>query len=236
VTTTDPNPFASPTQLEPTSTGQRWVSVDSPELRRTGLGLSFVYFGIVLVLLSVILSFFVITIGNAAYGVILQGGVLVGYLLMLIGPMLCLSVPAETGAKGYIVGSVILQLLNICLTLGSAALGAGSAIPSWVGLGGGATAMFGSILFVLFMRQLALFIGRDDLAKHANIVLILGLVLIASAIGAAVAATFLPSGIMLVIVVAIVGLALFLKYANLINALRKALRKRSALGSASGRL
>ena len=140
--------------------------------------------------------------------------------MMLVGPIFCLSVPAETNAKGLIIGAVVLQLLNFSITVLSAAgVNLGPFAPF--------AQMFGvlsAICFVLFMRRLSQFIGREDLASRAGRVLMLGLVTVVAAIGSFFAMfTLGPAAALLLLGVAAMMLIAFVMYANLVNALSKAL-------------
>jgi hypothetical protein len=204
-----------------------------------GLGLLLVYTGICLMLLGLIcvIAAFPLAagVGNAALAPILLGAavlmVVVGYILQIVGPLLCLAVPAESGSKGLIIGSVVCMLLSIF------GMGLG-----WFGVQltkidpglSSPTGILGSILFMLFLRQLSLYIGRPDLARRALIVLIgsilVPVLLVGTAfftIGARFAgggAAAAGSGSLVIFVLLLAGLVVFIMYANLVNALRKALR------------
>lgn len=240
------NPYAAPeTELSP---GETWIASGSPGLAKTAKGLSTVYYGIVFILLGAIcgpLLFFV-----APPAAILAGGLFfLGWAMLIIGPLLCLSVPAETGAKGLIVASVICQLANLVLSLGHTVLGmtggeammtddaqaivvenGGNASVIVVQLIAGALSILYITLFVLFMKKLAEFVGREDLSRRARNVLILFAITFVFGILIGVASTgvmpqvaafvMLPMGIL-----ALVG---FVMYANLINALRKVIRPPTA--------
>jgi hypothetical protein len=230
--TTDPNPFAAPTALENESPGQRWISVKSPELRRTGVGLALVYYGIVILLVSLIAGAFAIPFFGVEFIIVFGIGALAGLLMMIIGPILCLSVPEETGAKGFIIGSVCCQLLNLGVNIGSSFFPEEAIVPTVVEGVGSLVGLIGGMLFVMFMRKLALFINRDDLAGRAKTILVTGFAVLGLAIvGTGLASTVpranplfaLPGLLMLVAVIG--GLILFMKYANLVNALRKILWK-----------
>jgi len=215
------NPYASPETLETSAPGVEWMQSGSPELAKTARGLSIVYFGIVLVLLSVIsivlMSLFPPLLFLSSFGFA------VGILMTIIGPILCLSVPEATGAKGLITGSVLLQFVNLLLGMvsifGFGLPPAARAISSmfWVGAG---------VLFVLFMRRLASFIGRTDLASKARNVLIFAAVIV---LGFLVIGVLQFSGApdvlgIISLPLLIFALVAFVMYANLINSLRKAIR------------
>ena len=143
---------------------------------------------------------------------------------MFIGPLLCLAVPPETNAKGLIVASVIFQLINTVMVVVSMF----SIFPMMQGIG----QLFGfisAVLFVLFMRRLALFVGRQDLADRARNILILGAItVVVSMLG--LFSLIVPAMGMLFLGVGILGIIMFVMYANLVNYLRLALKPSSVDG------
>jgi hypothetical protein len=195
------------------------MKTDPAALSKTALGLSLVYYGIVLLLLSIILTF-----GAAFFPaalIITFGGIIIASIMMFVGPLFCLSVPAETNAKGLIIGTVALQLINFAFAVLPAAGIELSGFEPFAQIFG----VLSAICFVLFMRRLAQFIGREDLASRASNVLVLGIVVFLTAIGGIVSMFALgPIGGILLLVVMVMGLVLFVMYANLVNALSKALK------------
>jgi len=166
------------------------------------------------------------------------GGIamLVGYLLVLIGPLFCLAVPAESGSKGFIIGSVVCTLASLA-----------PLATTWLGIrftpfdssASSVISTLGAILFMLFLRKLSLYIGRPDLARRAMAVLISAIVICVLLIGSALfvlgvrASSAVPGGAaaggaagagVLMLVLMIAALVVFILYANLVNSLRKALR------------
>ena len=230
------NPYASPQVEMILPPGVRWAQADSPSLRQTGVGLTLVYYGIVTVLLSIV----VIAVGGfvaaasrsqmALGAVFILGGlgVIVGSILNFVGPLVCLVVPAESGAKGLIVGSVIFQLANVIHSV--VVLVAPRLIPETTSKVLNLLGLVAAVLFVLFMKQLSEYIGRPDLAARARNVLVAAaaLFVIGVVVAVAIAATAGPAGLaglgLLMIVLLIGALIVFVMYANLIDALRKALQ------------
>ena len=98
--------------------------------------------------------------------------------MKLIGSLRCLATPAETGARGLIVVSVVTEVLSVLLFLGLemglawqlAQPLASTAAIRFVQPLLGITAL---VTFILFLRKLALFLGRPDLVRHAVDLLIL---------------------------------------------------------------
>jgi hypothetical protein len=151
------------------------------------------YAGLCLSLLAIILSSFAepffrggMDVGPGA-GLLLvvgvpAGMVLAGSLLDIIARILCLAVPAILrGVRAMIFVSVACSLaagVTSGLQLGHLFLGLPK-LPTAVELAGTPMAAVGSILFLVFLRYLALFVNRRDLAMT---VLELGIVIVLLAI------------------------------------------------------
>jgi hypothetical protein len=240
------NPYASPlaeTMQMPASAG---AEVASPALRRTGVGLTLVYYGILLILLTIIGLFFSVIflrmgplfkngqplipggLPDNFTIIILVGGIssLVGCLLMFAGQIVCLAVPSESGAKGFIIAVIILQIVSIVQSFSSVILqfAPNLKIPEPVSIILNFTGLVGTILFVLFLRKLSEYIGRMDFMDKARNILVLLLFLFA--VGAVTVVGMMlinPLFGFLGIILAIGALFCFVMYVNLINALRKVL-------------
>jgi len=237
------NPYASPVADLTPAPGERWVQDVSPSLRQTAVGLTLVYYGIVLLLLCVLVFMFgAMAAGlarNIIVGMLVFGaagiGLVVACVLLLVGPLVCLAVPAQSGARSYLIGSVVFQAASIAYAV--LANLAPVPIPPAVSLILSLLGVVGTVLFILFMKKLAEYIGHRRLADRARNLLatlvatvVLGGVL---GLGAVVLTTAgIPAGTLglvigaLGLLVLMLGLIAFVMYANLINALRKALRKR----------
>ena len=207
-TPTAENPFAPPT-VEPLVPDDERMQTWTGDLTKTGTGLTLVLFGILSVLVSgavvipvgVVLAgvTFLMNWGNTTGSMPLLGwvgggvailglvGFLIGYLMMFVGPFRCLSAPAAARGRGLIIGSVVCQTLPVIAFFGSFLLQI-----SWLDLpaptrGGpfeiaiAGLGLASQILFVLFMRRIAAFIGRMDLVAHARNILI-GAALMASCV------------------------------------------------------
>ncbi len=218
--TAPPNPYASPTTLDLNAPGAEWSQIRSPELAKTALGLALVYYGIVILLISMIMA--IVNVMVLPSIMISLVGMIAAAIMMFVGPLFCLSVPAETGAKGLIFTSVGLQFVNLLVAMNQLVFHA--ALPQGVSQLVQLSGVVGAALFVLFMRKLAKFIGREDLAKRAGSVLTMGIVLILLTTGATIGAAFAPGIRVLGLVTGILGLIVFVRYADLVNSLRKALK------------
>ena len=89
------NPYASPGYEPATSPGVQWARTGSPSLQKTALGLSLIYYGIIIVLLSVVamvILFLVILAPGGARG------------LGAAGPLALLMIPT---ALALLVGAIL---------------------------------------------------------------------------------------------------------------------------------
>ena len=172
------NPYAPP-EVASSNRGVEWLQTDSAALSKTAIGLSLVYYGIVLLLISFMLTFCCIVAGLFSFvGLVVVPGILIASVLVFVGPFLCLTVPEETKSKGLIIGSIVLQVINfaflVLLLVGFGLFG----LEIFAQAFGGLSAIF----FVMLMRRLAQFIGREDLASRAIKDLVLGIVVFLTAI------------------------------------------------------
>ena len=244
-TPTAENPFASPT-VEPLVPDDERMQTGTGDLTKTGTGLTLVLFGILSVLVSgavvipvgVVLAgvTFLINWGNTTGSMPLLGwvgggvailglvGVLIGYLMMFVGPFRCLSAPAAVRGRGLMIGSVVCQTL-----VGVMVLGMGMA-PSIIAM---YTSLTSHVLFVVFMRRIAEFIGRLDLAARAGNILIGGSIM-ASCIGILGIARLVATqsgGSFITLTGTVLALATavsFVMYVGLLNALRRAIKSGAA--------
>lgn len=197
-----------------------WMANQPVALSNTALGLSLVYYGIVLFLFSLILGmlagFFLPVVALLALP-----GILIGPILMFVGPLFCLTVPAQTNAKGLIIATVVLQLANyVAIFLPMFGFDFGEFQPFMQTLN-----LLSNICFLLFMRKLAMFIGHDDLAARASRILIGGIVVFVGIIATAIfTMTMLDASMIMLALLGIGAIVLFVMYANLLNALSKALK------------
>jgi hypothetical protein len=230
------NPYASP--RAPVAAGSDWVRLGGRTLRNVAKGISLVYYGIVLALLAIIVLAMTMVLAAALDGtaIMVIGGItavglaVLANILNLIGPMICLDAPPEIRSKGLIAGSVVFQLLNLALRIFIQIAIRLKEIPREKVL----AAQFGSnvvgaiafILFVLFIKRLAQFIGRSDLSKRASSVLNFWVILTILMFTGGILLSLGTLGALLVLVPAlVVGIVVLLMYVRLIDGMRKALVK-----------
>ncbi len=120
-------------------------------------------------------------------GLAMLGNIVAG-LVILIGQFLCLAIPGRSGAKGWIIGALgcLGMMFVLFMSIGISA----SSLPMRPGFGAGPapgalTTATNAMVWVwmlaglaylicyeLFLRKASVYVGRDDLAKQALIVLI----------------------------------------------------------------
>lgn len=153
--------------------GEQWSQAGSTSLKRTKLGLSFVYFGIGLVVLSAfgIVYFMFATEVRITIIKILQLGNLVGYMLLFIGPVICLSVPDESKGKGLLFAAALCLSTNLVYS-GTELFDPGyltESMITFLKLAGDV----GLVLFILFMKKLAIYINHSNLISKVTLLLYL---------------------------------------------------------------
>ncbi len=208
------------------SPGEKWNLEGSSSLRQTRLGLGFVYFGIVVILLSALGTFFALFAKLPVTALLVfPVGLIAGSVLIFVGPIVCLAVPQESGAKGLLIGSVVCQVANIVYSVAEFLTPELFILPVKLTLNLSGT--LGLILFILFMKKLANFIHRPDLSSKAIYVLVGGALMVVVAILIAVLVTLKTISGLSIVLIPIGALIVFVMYANLVGYLRKALAPRS---------
>jgi hypothetical protein len=246
------NPYASPMSTEMNPVAVQWLGTPSPSLLKVARGLGLIYSGICLALLSAIGGTILVAVVAAAtrsaelvglLGVLMGIGIVVAGIMNIVGTLMCTATPEESGAKGMIYASVAAMALAVLISIGIA-----------VGLASKQVAVveylaniISGITFLVFMKRLAMFIGRIDLAAKAQSILnwciglfvamIAVMVFTVSTVGVAFfraaaggqdarlgdAAAGAGLGFIMMAVIAIAALITFIRYANLLTYLRKAI-------------
>lgn len=224
------NPFAAPqSQSAVIWTG----NVNFEALRTTGNGLRLIYLSLLLLVLLVLVVFGFSYFANLAPGpgpsglavLLVTGiGMLLISLMSLIGGAMCLTVPRESGGKGFVIASVAIHGLNLLLLFGGGFFGFATTESLIMSLVNAVSV----VLFLLFLRSLASFIDRSDLRRRASRMLtftcVYGVALIIIAMipgpGPAAFSFTLVAGLVIVIG----ALIMFVMFANLVSDLSKAIR------------
>jgi len=235
------NPFASP-QSAPEPGYANWATSHPAALGRVKMGLTLVYGSIcALILVSLAMPFAFMTLrigrGGESIALLLGAAFLLLTLVMFAGMILCVAVPPESGAKTFAIAAVVFQAIAYTTSalVGIPAVAGFQLLPLSLGgilvMIGNLTTAISLVCFVLFMRRLALFIVRYDVAGRATRVLVVGgIVLLLIAVGTAMNMlnSALPAELaqvpgLLVTIGGIGGLVTFIMYANTVTYLRKAI-------------
>jgi hypothetical protein len=226
------NPKKSRHTASTLTPGVQWAQSNSPSLKKTRLGLSLVFFGtlITIIFIAVILtcsqlmgSKYFNESGAKVVATIL--GLLLAIFIKIIGPGLCLAVPAESGSKRFLLGSIVLDLIAIVNT--TVQIISPMAIPSIYFYFIELCNIISVFIFIYFLKKLSEYIGRGDLSIRSKYIM-KGYVLCAAIVLGIYIVLFLTGSFLFFLVVAFMGvffffIYLFLTYISLINDLRKAL-------------
>jgi hypothetical protein len=242
------NPYASPMSTEMNPVAIQWLGTPSPSLLKVARGLGLIYAGICLALLGVIGGAVLMAVVRSLemfqlVGLVTGICVVVAWILNITGTLFCLATPEESGAQGMIYASAAAMGISLLLKIAEAL----TAIPPGVRLLAGLAAIVSGITFLVFMKRLATFVGRQDLARRAQSILnwciglfvamvatiayMTGSVGMAFIRGAATgreapvgdAAASAGIGFIIMGIIGIAALFTFLRYANLLTYLRKAI-------------
>ncbi len=246
------NPYASPMSTEMNPVAVQWLGTPSPSLLKVARGLGLIYSGICLALLSVIGgSVLVFVVGAATrspeavamIGILMMIGVIVAWIMNIVGTLLCTATPEESGAQGMIYASAAAMGISLLMQIGLTF----KVLPQGANVFQSVAAIISGITFLVFLKRLGQFIGRLDLAGKAQSILnwciglfvamIAVLVFIVSSVGMGFfraaaggqearlgdAAAGAGVGFILLGVIGIAALITFIRYANLLTCLRKAI-------------
>lgn len=220
------NPFAAP---ETRDFVQDQAVGNYEEFAGVERGLRLIYFGICGVFLSAMATG-VLAIASRDLMIIGAAGVLISWLMLIIGPFFCLSAPAESGAKGLIGASILFQFTGFFLSL-ALRFGAGLSLP--LQLLGQFSGVTGGVLFIFFLMKIAKFIGRDDLRRSGINVLIGAVVLMLAVVTVDSLGIRGRGDFIAILMTGISAVVLFVMYANLVNYLAKAIGSLRSGSSAS---
>jgi hypothetical protein len=232
------NPYAA-AEADLTTPPSEPENLTLPGMRTTGIGLSLVYYGIIMILLTLFVIFlsrmFLAFDRNPRLEVldialifkVSVVTVVLGGLLNFAGQVVCLFVPLQTGAKGFIIAAVIFQIASFFQYILPVVnrLMPDLEIPQSVNIALGFGGILNLLFFVFFMGKLSAFIGRRSLAVRARNMFVLGVILF-GILGVMFGGTlaFQNSNFHLLgIPLLIGGLVEFVMYVNLLNDLRKIL-------------
>ena len=224
-------------------------------LKTTRTGLLTCYYGICLVLLSGIGVFVIglgaagfiaqsnsnLGVGVGVVLVALAGlGSLVGGLVFLVGQVLCLTVPVASGGRRYLKITLSMHVIWLVLTVGLSALAGVAGGLGGMNLLGEISSglqllpqVVGVVFFLRFLKQLALYLGNLELASAASSVQwwVIGLAVL-SVVFSPMVIVLAKSGVfsswflgVALLVTALVALITFIRFANLILRVARAIPK-----------
>lgn len=158
-------------------------------------------------------------------------------VLGIIGSWLCTRVPKESGASGPIATSLLVDKLHILLALSSPFLS--PEVRSWETAVGGMLHLIAFVAFMNFLRNLAIFCGRMELAHQARTLLVWPYLLagggtVLLVISAVIAAVNPAAVVLLAVVVLGIGFGVFLwliRYLLLLHQLRAVLAPGQGVGA-----
>jgi hypothetical protein len=229
----EPLSFQTSTQTKTAiAPGERWAQTDSPSLKKTRLGLLLLFYGI---LISVICLIVMAFLNYALVGIVSKENgfniVVPTALLMIVSvsflyfavPIFCLAVPAESGAKGLLAGSIMLNFISMVNSIVQFIMP--TIVPSIVfhiiGICGG----IGMVVFILFLKKLSEYIGREDLAAMSSKVLLFTCICWAITLGIFTFTLPYLVEFLLFILAALASIYLFFISMSLLNGLINALGK-----------
>jgi hypothetical protein len=217
---------------------QRTGDARDPGWRRVRTGLATMYYCIVTIIITAILAGIGVAIGYAIGGggndmpVISIIFLVIGLLMIfglaigiLVGEVMCLSVPESSGAKGYITGAVICIGANIALSA------VGALVPA-LGSLGSLVSLVGHVLFILFIRQSAMYFGDQKLAGSAMRFLIFAVVAFVAIMGLAVVAGVAQADLLLgllIMVGVVCAFVYFVWYLKLIQSLMTTIDRQASV-------
>jgi len=238
-------PAASGGMMAPRTTVPASGQKQSRKAKRQGLakvakGLNLVYLGTITHILAGLVAIF--PIPYLPMLCLLVG--IVGVVIITVGRIFCLSIPQETGAKGLIIGAVacdvvvfgtsscsmvFLTLLRFSAGLAtSEGLSRMTALMGWIMVVGqirSVVTIGAGLLFMLFLRQLAIYLKERELADEAKTLLLLGCGLFAVGVVFAFSGMFARyiGGTVFTIVFGLAftvfGIFLLFRYLGLVNGL-----------------
>jgi hypothetical protein len=247
------NPYESPAFSEDERPVTR-VMADTAALKPTRIGLFTVYYGIVAVLAGIVGGMLFGILGAVSeidftivVGILGLFAGIGGYIAILIGQIMCIMVPRETGGKRYaqialamqvipilitIFNSVILPLIVVSSDVDPTVLVIGS---GFLGLTSPIITFAGYICFLLFLKHLAMYLHRPDLHASSSKVMVrvIGtgvmtfLLLVAFMalpfFGIGMAGPMMIAALILSVFLAVTFIFTFVTYANLVGYMARAI-------------
>jgi hypothetical protein len=148
-------------------------------------------------------------VGMGLFGLVVLGA----GIGVLVGQALCTNAPQHSGARGYAIGAIVCVALNFILSF----IGGATQTEALSGIAG-LISLVGNILFILFIRQAATYLGNLELASSAGNFLIFAVCMFVGFIAIVVAAVLAPPiAAILGLAIGIAALVMFIWYLRLIK-------------------
>ncbi len=214
------NPYAPPVAVSTIS-----ALGSDQTLKRVATGLALVFWGIAVVLASVVAAV-VVGIGGQGLGqevlwllVVCSVGIIAGIAIGFVGRLMWLAVPAKTRAQGLIYGAVVFDVLALGIHVYD--VFTQSEVLDFLG---NICSFIAIVLFVLFLKRISQFVGRVDLADRAGALLGWGVGLFLVAFLGGIVAVSAPMVAVLVgLGIIALALAILVLYLRLLRDLRLAI-------------
>jgi uncharacterized membrane protein len=213
----------------------------SGDLKSVQTGLRLVLFGLVVSILTVAAAFLVpFLVGQGDFDtvlllirILLVMGV-IGSILSITGKIFCLSTPKEMKGVEIIYIAVSFEVVSAILGIAQIV----TVVSPLVRLGGGILSLAAFVLFLLYLRSLAEYVGDRASAANASSVLVLGIALVVCLVLSLLLALAQGGGLLvlvLVIAILVLGIIMLIRYVGLLIALGNsvAMGPRSARGDYS---
>jgi hypothetical protein len=143
-------------------------------------GISFLYYSLALTILSVIILIITPFAGSLVFLLVGVIGTVIAFLvaqvMAIVGKLLCLTAPERMAGKATIYISVMFDLISIIIAYFQ---GIGAFPQNGAGLQTIISAI-AYVSFLIFLKQVAEFIHKNNLAKDAEGVLLIGIGLVVS--------------------------------------------------------
>jgi hypothetical protein len=215
------------TVTECTACGESFAGVprtDDPRLKQVRTGITLVFFGLVVVLLAAIgglILFWALQDPRVFLPTLITA--IVAAIIGLAGKLLCLSVPPSVGASAIIYTSAGIEVATVILQAARFFVALPPSLAPIAVMAG----IVAYVLFVVFLKRLADYIGRPDLAKLAEHVLSTGAFGIVLFFGGYFVGALLDVGRtlggLMILFGAIVLLVAFVRYARVLHGLKAAI-------------
>jgi hypothetical protein len=148
--------------------------VDRSAISKMHIGLSMMFYGIILTFLAILVILIAMAFDTSRAGaetafLLLSVGmimVIVSQVLSILGPICCLGAPEDMPGKGLLYVSVIFQLISVGMSLTQGFFVPN--LPQGVAYAGMLLGFIAVALFIAFLRRVGEYIGNPGLSRRAS--------------------------------------------------------------------